>query len=514
MILILMSIIACLVSVVGLYCVRNRSFVYAMWTLGLGSITAAVMQLLSALVEGEFTLRYVYEHSSVGLPLAYRISALWAGQEGSFMIWALILVLMGYFVLGLAYERGAKVMVVYSAITISLLVMTYISKPFELLPLSAKDGLGLNQALQDPWMVVHPPLVFIGYTAMGILMALGFGEVMNQRELKWWMRMSMVFLGLGIMTGSVWAYRALGWGGYWAWDPIENIALVPWLLLCAYSHGKEKITRVQCALPFGIAAFGTFLARSGLLQERSAHAYASGNNNWALLVLWVFIGLTVLVGSYTLWHMRKSSWFRFITFIYAIAILVATILPLVCHYEVPISFFNNLTLIYVALNAILLIEVEWKRFKEYRIWIVSLATILCMGIMIWLGSYEWKFVGVLWLVLVPTIGYISTLRGRIRSGYYWIHLLLLLMFIGGITSSGMGGHYMKNMKEESLESLVKTGKSIIQYGVLADEIIEEVLPCSTIGEVTVTYTQKPLMVLFWAGSFGLIGIMLLKRDIA
>ena len=123
--------------------------------------------------------------------------------------------------------------------------MCFISQPFAKMLVIPLDGLGLNGALKDPWMVVHPPLVFVSYSAMAILFAFSatLSHIKSSDEVKskilYWLRVSWFFLGLGILTGSIWAYKALGWGGYWAWDPIENAALVPWLILCGYLHEND-----------------------------------------------------------------------------------------------------------------------------------------------------------------------------------------------------------------------------------------------------------------------------------
>lgn len=267
-VLIAISAIACGAS--GLCYVKNkgdkkcRDKVYRLWHLGMVGMGTAFALMLCYLVNHYFEFSYVYEHTSLDLPSLYCISALWAGKEGSFLLWGLILVLMGYSVLKISYieqeeshikeqgvsnnvikNKGAKkTFPTYVAITIAILIMCFIMRPFKLLEILPADGQGLSKALQDPWMVVHPPLVFVGYTAMAIMFALGMNDLTSGRYegiIKNWVRKSILFLGLGIMTGSVWAYRALGWGGYWAWDPIENIALVPWLLLCAYIHSSKTM---------------------------------------------------------------------------------------------------------------------------------------------------------------------------------------------------------------------------------------------------------------------------------
>lgn len=547
--LIAISVIACGAS--GLCYAKNkgdkvcRDRAYRLWRLGMIGIGTAFMLMLCYLVNHYFSFKYVYEHTNLELPFIYCISALWAGKEGSFLLWGFILVLMGYMVLNISYVKDLKhqrTFPVYAGITVAILTMSFVVRPFKVLNAIPADGKGLSKALQDPWMVVHPPLVFIGYTAMAIVFALGMNRLEGgdyEEVIKNWARKSMLFLGLGIMTGSVWAYRALGWGGYWAWDPIENIALVPWLLLCAYSHiNKNKLakqnggfrsfsnekgkninwTRDKCILPFIIAAFGTFLVRSGLLANASVHAYVGKMARGRFIILGIFVVCIIgIIGVRGFRQLKKQkgqgltrrtldyiACFRVMTCIYAYAILIGTICPLFIKVQVPMHFYNRLTIGYVIVNGLLILGIERQKIGK------KLSVVLVLGAVISVAMaryFDYRSVGltlVLWIVLIPLLGYILTgLKGRNRY-YYWTHLLLLVMLVGGITSAGMGGKFMKAAEEQAPMSIFSR--------MLEDRVIEQ--PKGTNlheKDSIIIYTTKPLISLFWIGSFGLLGVMVIEN---
>ena len=256
-------------------------------------ITVSTLLLIYYQFTCDFQYAYVFNHISTDLKPIYRISALWAGQEGSFLLWAMIAMWINLLVRG-----EHKSYIVYTTISTIILILAFSSAPFSLMNYIPTEGNGLNKALQDTWMIVHPPLVFIGYSAMGVLFSQSFSKI-NRK----WVIASLLFLGAGIFSGSLWAYRALGWGGYWAWDPIENAALVPFLILIAMVH-KKKISHKLAMIPFILAVFGTFLARSGILQGTSVHSYASSSITLSLLIVLI---LSVLIFIVVIVKNRRRS---------------------------------------------------------------------------------------------------------------------------------------------------------------------------------------------------------------
>jgi cytochrome c-type biogenesis protein CcmF len=200
--------------------------------------------LVYAQLKCDFSYAYVFNHISTSMETIYRVSALWAGQEGSFLLWALIntgtgcLFLRDLIIIG---KKNKTALFGFLLINAVIILMTFLSGPFRVLVGFPSEGLGLNPALKDIWMVVHPPLIFISYSAMAVLFCLSLIDFTQDDKqqlfyIRKWILISWLFLGMGILSGSIWAYRSLGWGGYWAWDPIENAALVPWLLLTALVH--------------------------------------------------------------------------------------------------------------------------------------------------------------------------------------------------------------------------------------------------------------------------------------
>lgn len=196
---------------------RIKTIISVLWHLSVILIASAAALMIAYQVLSRFEYQYVYSHTCQNDALIYKISSLWSGQEGSFLLWALILGIMGFFVLKMKGKGSNRAFGIYSAISFCVFLMCFISQPFVKLSVISADGSGLNEALKDPWMVVHPPLVFISYSAMAILFAysavLSKNVKSDNNRILTWLRVSWFFLGIGILTGSIWAYRALGWGG-------------------------------------------------------------------------------------------------------------------------------------------------------------------------------------------------------------------------------------------------------------------------------------------------------------
>jgi cytochrome c-type biogenesis protein CcmF len=276
-----------------------------------GAALVASAILLGALLQRDFSFVYVYEHSSIELPRAYTISAFWGGQEGSLLLWLLILTGFSSVAVLLARRSWASLLawtvpVLGGVIVFFALVLVAVASPFATQSAPA-DGLGLNPSLQNPYMLVHPPMLYLGFVGLTIPFAFAMGALLARRADELWIvvtrRWTLVawtFLGFGQLLGAHWAYVEVGWGGYFAWDPVENAALMPWLAATAFLHsvmiqekrGMLKIWNVLLVVgAFALALFGTFLTRSGILS--SIHSFTEGSiGPWFL----GFIGV-VLVGS-------------------------------------------------------------------------------------------------------------------------------------------------------------------------------------------------------------------------
>lgn len=279
-----------------------------------GVVSASVLLMLYIL-RHQFEYEYIWSYSSRDLPLELLVTTFWAGQEGSFLFWAFCSVLIGLFLLNYTKKRGIEheTMFVYILLNAFLLLLMILKSPFEFVwdafPKEVQvgqvpaDGRGLNPLLQNFWMIIHPPILFIGFAAMGVLYAFAVGALWKRSYKDWiqnalpWVLFGAFSLGAGLMLGGYWAYGVLGWGGWWGWDPVENSSLVPWIIGVALLHtmvvqkktGKLARTNFALAiLTFVFVVYSTFLTRSGILSEASVHSFVDpGTVVYTFLVIWI-----------------------------------------------------------------------------------------------------------------------------------------------------------------------------------------------------------------------------------
>jgi cytochrome c-type biogenesis protein CcmF len=270
--------------------VSGRRAVYALAGLAIGAF--AVLE--TAFLRSDFSFAVVASHSSETTPLFYKIAAPWSSQEGSLLLWLLMLSIWSSLVLFLTRRRlrevapwATAVLLGFAAFFAALLV--FLESPFDVLPVAPADGTGLNPLLRHPSMMIHPPMLYSGYTLFAVPFAFAVGALLARRVDAEWIRSTRrfalaawLFLGVGILLGARWSYSELGWGGYWAWDPVENASLMPWLTGTAFIHsimiqerrGMLKVWNASLILATGVLAImGTFLVRSGILD--SIHAFGA-----------------------------------------------------------------------------------------------------------------------------------------------------------------------------------------------------------------------------------------------
>jgi cytochrome c-type biogenesis protein CcmF len=281
----------------------------------LGAALVAAAVLLAALVRSDFSFVYVADHTSLELPTPYRLSAFWGGQEGSLLLWLLILTAYSTAAVLLA-RRSAETLVAWAVPVLGLvigffsLLLVAVASPFAT-QAAPPDGIGLNPSLQNPYMVSHPPALYLGYVGLAIPFAFGMAALLSRRTDELWIVLTRrwtlaawTFLGIGQLLGAHWAYVEVGWGGYFAWDPVENAALMPWLAATAFLHsvmiqekrGMLKVWNMLLVVgAFCLSLFGTFLTRSGILN--SIHSFTEGPlGAWFLgFICVITIGATVLV---------------------------------------------------------------------------------------------------------------------------------------------------------------------------------------------------------------------------
>src|ERR1700676_4808950 len=274
-------------------------------------IFLAAVILVVAAFENDFSIAYIFHHSNRDLPAPYKFAVLWSGQEGSLLFWSLLLAAYG-FVLRLRYKTDPRLFA-YASVVLAgvqiffLLLVNFAANPFGILegPLRP-DGSGLNPLLQYPEMVIHPPMLYLGYVGFTVPFAFALGAlIMKYPGEKWihitrrWTMVTWAFLTCGVFLGAHWAYSVLGWGGYWGWDPVENASLMPWLTGTAFLHsvmmqekrGMLKMWNMWLVFAtFWLAILGTFLTRSGIIS--SVHAFAQSSiGDWFA----VFLVLTLVV---------------------------------------------------------------------------------------------------------------------------------------------------------------------------------------------------------------------------
>jgi cytochrome c-type biogenesis protein CcmF len=363
-----------------------------------------------------FEYVYVAQYSSRVLSPALTLAAVWAGQAGSLLLWAALGALVGVAMLGQPGPLARPAIAFVSLSQLFFLVLLLIKSPFERSAVAPPDGMGLNPLLEDPWMVVHPPVLFVGYAAMVAPFALAAASLVRREESEFhrpawpWALFAVVSLGLGIGLGGVWAYKTLGWGGYWGWDPVENASLIPWLVAVALIHGL-LITRTTKALArtnlilallgYLTVIGGTYLTRSGVLADFSVHSFANEGLNTPLLA---FLGSFAALGAGLMaWRWRalaagaanwaslsreSALWLGLMT-VMALAVLVAlgTTAPILTALSgrpsnVSIEYYKLISVpLGVALVLLMAVApaLRWTRQQGLH-WLTALAPGLAFGL--------------------------------------------------------------------------------------------------------------------------------------
>lgn len=276
---------------------------------GAGAGVASVYLMVQILADN-FGLSYVASYSSRDLPLVYKVSAFWAGQQGSFLLWLLIHGAAGA-ILACRQRMSNSGLAVYLALEALLTILVLAKSPFVPTEATVTDGIGMNPLLQDPWMAVHPPIIFLGYALLAIPFAYSLGALIRPEPAKGWLEkarqwslLAWAFLGGGIFIGGYWAYKVLGWGGYWGWDPVENSSLVPWLLATVLVHvlrvarvreSAQSLVHMAAIFAYAFVLYGTFLTRSGILGDFSVHSFAESNVGLTIALVNAFVLLSGLL---------------------------------------------------------------------------------------------------------------------------------------------------------------------------------------------------------------------------
>ena len=455
------------------------------------AVVACFFLLFYIITNHLFEYKYAYSHSDKSMPFEYLLSCFWEGQEGSFLLWSFWHCVLGLVVMTRVKKWGKNVngvMMVVSFTQVCLATMIigiYIfdyklgSSPFTLLrhelnwPILSrpdylqfvKDGTGLNTTLQNYWMVIHPPVLFLGFASTTIPFAFAVSGLLK-KDNNWmdsvlpWATFSAGILGLGIMMGAAWAYESLNFGGYWAWDPVENASLVPWLVLVAGVHtciiyrktgASLKATYLFLGLSFLLVVYSTFLTRSGILGDTSVHAFTDLGMNAQLLgflAIFVvpyfalfFIRYTTLVepkkedevSSREFWMLVGSL----VLFLSAIVILSITSIPVfnkifgtkIAPPEDPL-FAHNQVQVFVAIIIGILTGIgQYLKFKSTpanQIWqkikLPILLTILMSVVLFYFVGVAYNEKGIGFLVAMY-VGIFTSVYTIIANAYYWADTL-------------------------------------------------------------------------------------------
>jgi len=322
----------------------------------------ALIDLWYLFFSHDFSIAYVYSYSSSDLPFFYLLSALWAGQEGTYLLWLFFSSLFGLVILYGGGRYRSWGMFFYALVNLFLVIMLMTVSPFERLGFAVTEGAGLNPLLQDPWMVIHPPVMFVAFALAGVPFVFVLAALIRKDYSEWlkvsfpYILLTALFLGIANVLGGFWAYKTLGWGGYWAWDPVENTSFIPWVISLGLVHGliiEKKLGALRrtnlllTALIFILVIYGTFLTRSGVLADFSVHSfYDLGVNAVLIAFILLYVLLTIsififsrsedLIGQPMNYNIYSRDFFLYLgmllLFIFGIVVLFWSSLPFLTTY--------------------------------------------------------------------------------------------------------------------------------------------------------------------------------------
>lgn len=455
-------------------------------------VIAASLMLMLYILRHQFEYDYVWAYSSKSLPLHLLITTFWAGQEGSFLLWALCGSIIGIILMAYTRRKGmeAETMTVFGIVQGFLLLLLIAKSPFQYIwnvhadasvGMVPPDGRGLNPLLQNFWMIIHPPILFAGFAMMAVPFVFAMTALWRKAYLDWipnalpWVIAGTIALGSGIMLGGYWAYGVLGWGGWWGWDPVENSSLIPWIIGIILLHtmlvqkktgGLAKTNFFLGISTYVLVVYSTFLTRSGILGSASVHSFVDpGAIAYALLVVWIVASLLFGFGMLFLrWKDLKNLSTRSPLFTResllaisaavmgasAFVILVGTSRPLFSAGTLEPSFYDKTNLpIAIALGFLLALSlvVQWKEESSRQILknaaAAFLASVAVVVILVLSGLHDF-LIGLfafssLFALFVNLIRLYTLSKDSIRyTGGVIAHIGLTVLFLGIIGSGRYG----------------------------------------------------------------------------
>ncbi len=436
-------------------------------------VTVASICLMYAFINNDFSVKYVATVSNSLLPIQYRISAFWGGHEGSMLLWVFILAVWTFavtkFSRNLPDDVLARVLGVMGLVSVGLyLFILYTSNPFDRLIPAAADGRDLNPLLQDPGLVIHPPMLYIGYVGFSVAFAFAIAALLGGRlDAAWarwsrpWTTVAWLFLTLGISLGSWWAYYELGWGGWWFWDPVENASFMPWLVGTALVHslavtekrGSFKNWTVLLAIfAFSLSLLGTFLVRSGVLN--SVHAFATDPERgvFILMLLAITVGASLILFAWRAPKVGLGGRFQLLsreTFLLtnnvllvvaAAAVLLGTLYPLVLDalgvgkISVGPPYFNSVFFPLMAPALFLMAVAPIVRWKQGSMPDIVSRLKWALGVSVVAG------------LLTPVVmGEWGIVRSLGFSLAFWIMISIFVMLKNRVALSKQGGNVVRKI---------------------------------------------------------------------
>ncbi len=423
--------------------------------------------LMYAYVVSDFSNYNVFQNSHSNKPLIYKISGTWGNHEGSMLLWLCILSIFSFFFsftknIEDNFQKLTLIIQAFLHILFGLFIV-FTSNPFLVNSILVNEGLGLNPILQDPGLAVHPPILYAGYVGYSIVFSIAIAGLFQNTDDEWiyvakkWSLISWTFLTGGIALGSYWAYYELGWGGWWFWDPVENISLMPWIAGLALVHSLMMVRGEQAIkkwivflsiLCFSLSVFGTFLVRSGILTSVHSFAADASRGIFILLIFFIVTGFGFLVfllkepkksNALNLLFINKVSALvinNILMIIATLTILLGTIYPIIIEvlYNKRISvggpYFNS-TVIPIMIPGFLLMSIapilSWQTNKINNSKKYVLAFII-LSVLVILQSYfldfnTWGFVGLLlgfWIILASIIAIFSSYKIKVNIKFFKI----------------------------------------------------------------------------------------------
>ena len=423
--------------------------------------------LMYAYVVSDFSNYNVFQNSHSNKPLIYKISGTWGNHEGSMLLWLCILSIFSFFFsftknIEDNFQKLTLIIQAFLHILFGLFIV-FTSNPFLVNSILVNEGLGLNPILQDPGLAVHPPILYAGYVGYSIVFSIAIAGLFQNTDDEWiyvakkWSLISWTFLTGGIALGSYWAYYELGWGGWWFWDPVENISLMPWIAGLALVHSLMMVRGEQAIkkwivflsiLCFSLSVFGTFLVRSGILTSVHSFAADASRGIFILLIFFIVTGFGFLVfmlkepkksNALNLLFINKVSALvinNILMIIATLTILLGTIYPIIIEvlYNKRISvggpYFNS-TVIPIMIPGFLLMSIapilSWQTNKINNSKKYVLAFII-LSVFVLIQSYfldfnTWGFVGLLlgfWIILASIIAIFSSYKIKINIKFFKI----------------------------------------------------------------------------------------------